>query len=180
MSGLVLPPGAGRRLTTRAQDVTFKVTAADGSVSSIFEVVVPPGFDVGAHTHDRGQEFFYVLQGTLDVFAFEPAARTGDSWHDWESASGERVVRAAAGSSMFVPPGCPHAFRNAGEEPVRMLFQSSPSPDHERYFEEICEIFAEGRTVDPDAVQRLRDRSDVRQITPLRYEPPLLSGISGS
>jgi hypothetical protein len=57
-----------------------------------------------------------------------------------------------------------------------MLFQSSPAPDHERYFEEICEIFAVGRTVDPDAVQRLRDRYDVRQITPLRYGPPVLSG----
>jgi hypothetical protein len=52
-----------------------------------------------------------------------------------------------------------------------MLFQSSPAPDHERYFEEIAEIWAAG-SVDPDAIQRLRDRYDVRQLTPLRYEPP--------
>jgi hypothetical protein len=52
-----------------------------------------------------------------------------------------------------------------------MLFHSFPSPDHERYFEELCEIFSAGGAVDPHAVQRLRDRYDVNQITPLRYEP---------
>jgi mannose-6-phosphate isomerase-like protein (cupin superfamily) len=178
MSGLIVPAGAGRRLTTKAQDVTFKATGADGSITSIFEVVVPPGFDVGAHSHGRSQEFFYVLEGALDLFAFEPTGRSGETWHDWESIDGDRVVHAGVGSCMFVPSGCPHAFRNSTDEPARMLFQSSPAPDHERYFEEICEIFSAGRTVDPDAVQRLRDRYDVQQITPLRYEPPVRSHSS--
>jgi hypothetical protein len=73
---------------------------------------------------------------------------------------------------MFVPPGCPHAFMNATDEPVRMLFQSSPSPDHERYFEELCEIFSSGKVVDSGAVQKLCDRYGLTQITPLRHEPP--------
>jgi mannose-6-phosphate isomerase-like protein (cupin superfamily) len=169
MSGLVVPPGQGRTLTSKAQEVTFKVTEAHGSAVSSFEVTVPPGFDVGAHTHHRSQEFFYILEGELDVLAFEPTRRTGEGWQDWESAGGERVVRAGVGSCMFVPPGCPHAFRNTTDEPARMLFQSYPSPDHERYFEEIFEIFSAGRSADPDAVQQLRDRYDVSQITPLRY-----------
>ena len=172
MDGLIVPPGQGRKLLTKAQDVTFKVTGADGGFASVFEVVVPPGFDVGAHTHDRSKEFFYVLEGELDVFAFEPVERSGDRWRDWESPKGDRFIRAGAGSCMFVPPGCPHAFTNPTDKPTRMLFQSSPPPDHERYFEEICEIFSSGRTVDSDAVQRLRDRYDVNQITPLRFEPP--------
>ncbi|WP_020519228.1 cupin domain-containing protein [Catelliglobosispora koreensis] len=171
MSGLVMPAGQGRKLVTKAQEVTFKVTGADGSFVSAFEVVVPPGFDVGAHSHARSQEFFYVLEGELDLLAFEPVRRGGDNWYDWESAAGDRVVRAGQGSCMFVPPGCPHAFRNATGKPARMLFQSYPSPDHERYFEEIFDIFSAGQTVDPEAVQRLRDRYDVNQITPLRYGP---------
>jgi oxalate decarboxylase/phosphoglucose isomerase-like protein (cupin superfamily) len=175
MSGVILPAGQGRKLTTKAQEVTFKVTGADGSAVSCFEVVVPPGFDVGAHTHTRSQELFYVLDGELDLLAFEPTERSGETWHDWESASGDRVVRAGAGSCMFVPSGVPHAFRNATDTPARMLFQSYPSPYHERYFEEICEIFSAGRSVDPEAVQALRDRYDVKQITPLRYEPPVLT-----
>ncbi|MGW0885815.1 cupin domain-containing protein [Streptomyces sp. NPDC002671] len=172
MSGLILPPRQGRKLVTRAQEVTFKVTGADGSSISCFEVVVPPGFDVGAHTHTRSQELFYVLEGELELLAFEPAERTAESWHDWESSAGDRAVRAGAGACMFVPPGTPHAFRNATDRPARMLFQSYPSPDHEHYFEEIVEIFSAGPSVDSDAVQRMRERYDVNQITPLRYEPP--------
>ncbi|MFC5721606.1 cupin domain-containing protein [Streptomyces gamaensis] len=175
MTGLIVPPGQGRKLITPAQEVTFKATAADGSAVSIFEVVVPPGFDVGAHVHDHSQEFFYVLEGELDLLAFEPTERTGDTWHDWKSSEGDHVVHAGEGACMFVPPGTPHAFRNATDRPARMLFQSYPSPDHEHYFEDIAEIWASGR-VDPEAVERMRQRYDVRQITPLRYEPPARPG----
>jgi len=169
MSSLIVPPGAGRKLTTKAQEVTFKVTGSMGSIFSCFEVVVPPGFDVGAHVHHRSGEFFYILEGELDLLAFEPIKRIGEGWQDWESTNGDRVVRAPSGGCMFVPPGTPHAFTNPTDKPARMLFQSYPAPDHEHYFEEICEIFAEGRTVDSQAVQKLRDRYDVDQITPLRY-----------
>ncbi|MGH3239051.1 MAG: cupin domain-containing protein [Spirillospora sp.] len=172
MSGLIVPTGQGRKLMTKAQEITFKVTGADGSAVSCFEVVVPPGFDVGAHVHQRSQELFYVLEGELDLLAFEPVTRAGEDWRDWESAEGDRVVRAGPGSCMFVPSGVPHAFRNATGEPARMLFQCYPSPDHERYFEEIVEIFSAGGSVDSGAVERMRERYDVSQITPLRYEPP--------
>jgi hypothetical protein len=73
---------------------------------------------------------------------------------------------------MFVPNGCPHAFKNPTDKPARMLFQSYPPPDHERYFEELCEIFTNGRAVD-QAVRQLRDRYGITQITPLRYELPV-------
>jgi mannose-6-phosphate isomerase-like protein (cupin superfamily) len=169
MSGLIVPAGQGRKLITKAQEVTFKVTEADGAFASVFEVLVPPGFDVGAHVHGRSAEFFYVLEGELDLFAFEPVKRTQERWQDWESPTGDRIVRAGAGSCMFVPPGCPHAFTNATDKSARMLFQSYPTPDHERYFEEICEIFSSGRVADSNAVRELRDRYDVSQLTPLRY-----------
>jgi mannose-6-phosphate isomerase-like protein (cupin superfamily) len=170
VNGLIVPPGQGRKLVTSAQEITFKATGADGSFASTFEVVVPPGFDVGAHIHGTA-EFFYVLEGELDLFAFEPVRRAQDRWQDWESADGDRVVRASAGSCMFVPGGCPHAFANRGSEPARMLFQSFPAPDHEHYFDELAEIFAKGAAVDASAVERLRDRYHLTQLTPLRYEP---------
>lgn len=180
MDGLIVPPGQGRKLTTKAQDVTFKVTGADDSFMSCFEVVVPPGFDVGAHVHDRSKEFFYILEGELDLLAFEPVERVEESWHGWESSRGDRVVRAGAGSCMFVPSGCPHAFMNPTEKPARMLFQSHPAPDHERYFEELCDIFSSGSVVDSRAVQELRGRHDVNQITPLRYGPPTFANSTAS
>jgi mannose-6-phosphate isomerase-like protein (cupin superfamily) len=180
MDGLIVPPGQGRKLTTKAQEVTFKVTGAHSSFASCFEVVVPPGFDVGAHIHNRSEEFFYILEGELDVLAFEPITRTAQRWQDWESSGGDRVVRAGAGSCMFVPTGCPHAFTNPTDKPARMLFQSSPPPDHERYFEELCDIFSNGRAVNSHAVQQLRDRYDVSQITPLRYGPTSPLNSAGS
>ncbi|WCD91383.1 hypothetical protein KPP03845_300038 (plasmid) [Streptomyces xanthophaeus] len=170
----IVQAGQGHKLVTKAQEVTFKATSEEGSSISIFEVVVPPGFDVGAHVHTESQEFFYVLEGELELLCFEPTERTTDTWHHWESADGQRVVRVGAGSCMFVPPGTPHAFRNPGDVPTKMLFQSYPSPEHEHYFEEITEIWSTGRTVDPAAVEAMRERYDVTQITPMRFEPPVL------
>ena len=173
VTGLILPPGGGRRLVTPAQEVTFKATGEQGSSVSVFEVVVPPGFDVGAHVHTQSQEFFYVLEGELELLAFEPRQRSADSWHLWQSPQGDKAVRAGAGACMFVPSNTPHAFRNAGLEPARMLFTCFPSPDHERYFEEIAQIWSRGAAgVDPAAVEEMRSRYDVAQITPLRYQPP--------
>lgn len=168
--GLVVPPGLGKTLVTAAQRVTFKVTGEHTPTSSTFEVVVPPGFDVGAHAHVRSEELFYVLEGELDVLAFEPLVRTRDSWHGWESPSGQRVVRATAGTLILVPPGCPHAFANPTGDPVRMLFQASPPPDHERYFEELMDILGSGGPPDHDAIEALRLRYDIEQITPLRHD----------
>ncbi|MET9858468.1 cupin domain-containing protein [Streptomyces smyrnaeus] len=170
-AGLVVPPGRGRTVRTAAQQVTFKVTGQHSRTASSFEVVVPPGFDVGAHVHARSEEFFYVLEGELDIFAFEPLVRSGDSWREWRSAAGDRVVRAAPGTVVLVPPGCPHAFANPTGSPARMLFQSAPPPDHERYFEELLEILAAGEPPDAEVVAGLRARYDIEQLTPLRHGP---------
>ncbi|CAL9655399.1 cupin domain-containing protein [Streptomyces sp. enrichment culture] len=179
MTDLILPAGAGRKLITPAQEVTFKATREMGSSVSIFEVFVPPGFDVGAHVHGDAQEFFYVLDGELDLLCFEPTERTESDWHKWVSADGQKVVRAGAGGCMFVPPGMPHAFRNATDKPVTMLFQCFPSPVHEDYFEEIAEIWSRGTAVDAAAVEDMRKRYDVTQLTPLRYDPPSATWIPG-
>ena len=169
MTGLIVPPGHGRTLVTGAQEVTFKVTGEHSTAASSFEVVVPPGFDVGAHVHARSEELFYVLEGELDLLAFEPVTRSGPNWTEWESPTGQRVQRAGPGSVMFVPPGCPHAFTNPGSAPAKMFFQSSPPTHHERYFEELLEILDSPGEVDHAAIAELRRRNDIEQLTPLRF-----------
>lgn len=67
---------------------------------------------------------------------------------------------------MFVPPGCPHAFANAGKTSARMLFQATPV-GHERYFEELLSILKRGGPPDPEAIAALRRRYDIEQLTPL-------------
>ncbi|MFF2650086.1 cupin domain-containing protein [Streptomyces sp. NPDC058045] len=169
--GLLVPPGHGRAIRTAAQQVTFKVTGSHSRSASSFEVLVPPGFDVGAHVHSRSEELFYVLEGELDMLAFEPVVRTADRWQRWESSSGNRVVRATPGTVIVVPPGCPHAFANPTGEPAKMFFQASPPPDHERYFEELLAILDRGGPPDHAAIEELRARYDIEQLTPLRHGP---------
>ncbi|MFJ6939742.1 cupin domain-containing protein [Streptomyces sp. NPDC101132] len=169
MTGLLVPPGHGRNLRSAVQEVTFKVTGEHSNVASCFEVVVPPGFDVGAHVHTNSEEFFYILDGELEVMAFEPRVRTSTDWRTWDSADGRRPVRAGEGTVIVVPPGCPHAFANRSDTPARMFFQASPPPDHERYFEELFAILNSPGPMDHEAIADLRIRYDIEQLTPMRH-----------
>ncbi|GAA3642562.1 cupin domain-containing protein [Lentzea roselyniae] len=178
-TGSILPAGHGRTLTSAAVQVTFKITSPHTTVGSLFELVVPPGFDVGAHLHVRAEEFFYVLEGEADMFAFTPVDRTDGDWRTWRCADGRQVVRGGPGAVLHVPPGCPHAFANPGPGPARLLFGSAPPPDHERYFEELFELLANDGPVAPGAVKAVRERYDIRQLTPLRA-PGIRVGAAGS
>jgi oxalate decarboxylase/phosphoglucose isomerase-like protein (cupin superfamily) len=164
----MLPPGHGRVIAGGALRATLKVAKGDTALASTFEVTVPPGFDVGAHVHSAAEELFYVLEGELDLLAFEPETRSGGDWHEWVSDSGQRFLRGGMGSLMFVPPGCPHAFANSSNQPARMLFQAAPA-GHENYLDELATLLqaANGRP-DPDEVAELRRRHDIEQLTALR------------
>ena len=72
--GLVLPPGEGRRI--QGAGMTLKVGAGQSGAWSAFEAAVTPGFDVGAHLHREAEELFYILDGELDLLAFEPVSYT--------------------------------------------------------------------------------------------------------
>lgn len=167
--GLVLPPGAGRMV--RGAGMTLKVGDDQSGAWSAFEAEVGPGFDVGAHLHNNAEELFYILDGELDLLAFEPKARTAGDWQSWRSASGAQVMRGGPGSLMFVPAGCPHAFANPGTVPARMLFMVSP-PGHEHYLDEIGELVGRGGPRDPAAIAEIRARHDIQQLTPMVVAQP--------
>jgi mannose-6-phosphate isomerase-like protein (cupin superfamily) len=167
--GLVLRPGAGRRI--QGAGMTLKVGDGQSTVWSAFEAEVTPGFDVGAHLHRAAEELFYVLDGELDLLAFEPRVRTAGNWQSWESADGSTVVRGGPGCTMFVPAGCPHAFANPGTTAARMLFLVSP-PGHEHYLAEIGEAISQGGPPDPAVIAGIRARHDIEQLTPMRAGPP--------
>ena len=166
--GFTRPPGEGHLIAGGLLQARLKVGKGDTAVASTFEVVVPPGFDVGAHVHAAAEELFYVLEGELDLLAFEPGSRAIGDWHEWTSDSGQRFMRGGQGSLMFVPKGCPHAFANPSTRPARMLFQAAPA-GHEDYLEELATLMqaANGRP-DPAKVAELRRRYDIEQLTALR------------
>jgi mannose-6-phosphate isomerase-like protein (cupin superfamily) len=162
--GLMLPAGAGR--TFPGTGMTLKVGIGQSSAWSAFEAEVTPGFDVGAHRHEAAEELFCIIDGELDMLAFEPLARTGDGWRSWQSASGARAMRAGPGSVLFVPAGCPHAFANPGTTLTRMLFLVSP-PGHEFYLAELSALLSQGGPLDPAMVAEIRARHDIEQLTPM-------------
>ena len=71
--------------------MTLKLGAEQSETWSAFEADVAPGFDVGAHLHHQAEEVFYVLEGELDLLAFQPAAKASGDWRTWESATGAPV-----------------------------------------------------------------------------------------
>ncbi len=164
--GLVLPRGAGTTIVAAGLEVISKVTSEQAWSASSFELAVHPGFDVGAHLHSRLEELFYVVEGELDLLAFEPQVRTSGNWQSWRSGKGDLVVRGGPGTLMFVPRGCPHAFANPGTTVARVFFYAAP-PGHERYFAELGEILARGGPPDREVIADLRRRYDTEQLTPL-------------
>jgi mannose-6-phosphate isomerase-like protein (cupin superfamily) len=168
--GVMCLPALGRRILGGSHlDATIKVTTSYPALMSTFEMVVPPGYDVGAHVHELGEEMFYVVDGELEMFAFEPVDRSIPDWHEWRSAStGEGIMRGGPGTFMFVPENCPHAFGNPTDRPTRFFFQSSVPGGHENYFEELAVLLDEsdGRPA-PEASAELRRRWHINQLTPL-------------
>jgi oxalate decarboxylase/phosphoglucose isomerase-like protein (cupin superfamily) len=163
----MLAPGAGRRILGGGLDAVVKTTMGEGAFTATFEVVVPPGYDVGAHLHAHGQEIFHVLEGELDVLAFEPVDRAPADWHDWQAPNGSTYLRGGPGAMLWVPENTPHAFANRSGSPVRMFFQSSAPGGHDHYFDELAELLRAEAPPDPDVVAELRRRYDIEQITAL-------------
>ncbi len=166
--GTMLGPGEGQLIQGGALHATLKVPGGPGAITSSFEILVPPGYDVGAHVHTHGEEIFYVLKGVVDLLAFEPIERTPDDWRAWVSQDGRTFLRGEPGSLLHVPAGVPHAFGNSTDRPATVFFQAAPE-GHENYFVELAELLrSSDGPPDPAAVAEIRGRHDIHQLTALR------------
>lgn len=164
--GRMLPPGGGQQIIGGGLHATVKMTTDYPALTSTFEMLIPAGYDVGAHVHAHGEEIFYVVEGELDILAFEPLDRGLPDWHEWESKSGQRYLRGGPGAFMFVPEHVPHAFGNPTDQPTKLFFQSSVPGGHENYFQELMDLLqASNGQPDPADVIALRQRYDIEQLT---------------
>lgn len=75
---------------------------------SVIEIVADPGNGVPLHIHNKEEEHFIVMEGTLDI------------------ANGDRRWDAPAGTSVTVRRGVPHAWCNPLDVPLRILVVFSP------------------------------------------------------
>ena len=86
------------------------VVKAQPEVEGFFlgEHLTPPGFFVPPHVHGEDREVFFVLEGELTVF------------------DGTSEQRLGPGTTVTLPTGSRHGFRNDTAEPVRFLVMASP------------------------------------------------------
>jgi mannose-6-phosphate isomerase-like protein (cupin superfamily) len=75
---------------------------------SMIEIIADPGNGVPLHIHNKEEEHFIVLEGTLDI------------------ANGDRRWDASAGATVTVKTGVPHAWCNPSDTPLHMLVVFSP------------------------------------------------------
>jgi quercetin dioxygenase-like cupin family protein len=114
--------GEGRALEVGGDLVLFKASREEGFGSLFLELTCPPGGGPPPHT-DPSEELFYVLEG---AFEFASPGREGLT-----------ARRLQVGDSVCVPRGAPHAYRNIGTQPGRLLVFFPQNERMQGFFEEL-------------------------------------------
>jgi mannose-6-phosphate isomerase-like protein (cupin superfamily) len=114
MPGNVMPAhiaaGEGRTARVFASELEISADASTGLSFGMFRSRFPEGAGMPfLHLHRSYEEAFHVLEGTVQF-------RLGDD-----------EFHATVGSTILVPPGTPHCFRNAGPGPVDWLAVTTPA-----------------------------------------------------
>ena len=136
----VVPSGEGHTLMVAGVRCTIKASGEDtGGAYALIEMFLPPSGGPPPHLHEREEESFYILEGTL-LFQV-----------------GDESLTAGAGAYVKTPRGVRHALKNAGTTPARVLVLVIPA-GIEKFFEEI------GQPVDETPSAQTLEK--VREIAP--------------
>jgi mannose-6-phosphate isomerase-like protein (cupin superfamily) len=150
---IVRGPGEGR-VIPGPEGLTVKASGQEtGGAISFLEGLSPPGFGPPRHIHHACDELFYILDG------------------EFEFALGDELIRATAGTFVFIPRGTVHAPKVVGGKAGRVLVAFTPG-GAERAFDEIAALASESGC-DSDAPDPVK-----MQRVALKYEsefvgPPL-------
>jgi quercetin dioxygenase-like cupin family protein len=141
-SPIVLQPDEGKLLDVLGEIITIKVAGEDtGGVYTVLQEVSPPQGGPPLHLHHREDEAFYVLEG------------------EYEVQCGENKIRAVPGSFILAPREIPHAFRNIGSGPSKVLVIATPA-GIEKFFEELSELAKQGPP-DIEKVKEIAERYEI-------------------
>ncbi len=113
-----VPAGEGRSIWITGDTLTFKAVGEEnGGGLMLLEGVIAPQQGPPPHIHHREDEFYYVLEGELEIL------------------DGDRTFIASAGSFVHIPRGTLHRFKNVGETPAKMLTFFTPAGMEDFFFE---------------------------------------------
>ena len=119
MQARIHRPDGGRILNVLGNMMLEKASSEDlGGGAAVFVQSIPPGFGPPEHVHADSDEFFYVLDGELDV------------WVDGSHA------KLWSGMSSTLPRGVKHRFLNTGTRPVKVLAVVTPGTGA-RFFDDL-------------------------------------------
>lgn len=119
MQPRIYTPAEGRTLNILGNRILEKAAADDlGGGAAVFVQTIMPAGGPAAHVHADTDEFFYVLDGEIDV------------WIDG------RHVNLSKGMSATLPRGIAHRFDNLGATPVTVLTVVTPGCGA-RFFDDI-------------------------------------------
>jgi mannose-6-phosphate isomerase-like protein (cupin superfamily) len=119
MQARIDEPADGRALNILGNLLLEKAGSNDlGGSAAVFVQTVVPGGGPPPHVHRETDEFFFVLDGEIDVWV------------------GERYARLTSGMSVVLPRGVAHRFDNVTKLPARLLTLVTPGRGA-RFFEDI-------------------------------------------
>jgi mannose-6-phosphate isomerase-like protein (cupin superfamily) len=113
--------------------------SSEGRFALIEHTIPPRALAAPMHTHEREDEYSFVLAGRL-------GAQIGDE-----------VLEAGPGELVLKPRGVPHAFWNPGDEETRVLEIISPA-GFEQYFADLVPELARPGEPDLQALAEIRAR----------------------
>jgi quercetin dioxygenase-like cupin family protein len=113
--------------------------SSDGSLALIEHTIPPRALAAPMHTHEREDEYSFVLAGRLGT------------------QIGDEVIEAGPGELVIKPRGIPHAFWNPGDEETRLLEIISPA-GFEQYFADLAPELAAPGEPHVEALAEIRTR----------------------
>ena len=125
-------PVLGNRFLIRSEQT-------GGRFALIEHTIAPRALGAPTHTHEREDEYSFVLSGRMGALL------------------GEEVLEAGPGELIEKPRGIPHAFWNAIDEETRLLELISPG-GFEQYFIEMAPLLNVEGPPDVEAVGEVQQR----------------------
>lgn len=146
----LVPPGEGPTLAVAGGRYTIKASGEDtGGAFTLIEMLIPPQSGALPHLHEREEESFYILEGSLRFQV------------------GNENLLAAAGTFIKTPRGVGHAFKNVGTTPARVLLLVTPA-GLEKFFEEVGQ--PAGESPSPPDLEQIKKTAPKYGVTILSSE----------
>ena len=138
----------GKSIPVSGRRILVKVSGTDtGGSFALFEVPAAPNAGPGLHMHHVENEFFYVLEGELDVQV------------------GTEIVRLGPGASAYAPRLIRHTWQPAGGKDVRFLSLAQPAGDLEAFLNDLSRLQQRGPLA-PAELKALFQRHDMELVGP--------------